>query len=74
MLACRFLAHYSRRPMGGRMASQGGFRLFAGQFEGAIVAFTAGIAGGLVAVWESFVVPDGQNRRVCQSRAGRCSP
>jgi hypothetical protein len=52
------------------MASQGGIRLFAGLLKGAFAAFD----GGQVALWESFVVPDGRNRRVCQSRVGRCSP
>jgi len=56
------------------MASQGGIRLFAGLLEGAFAAFGSGINGGQVALWESFVVPDGRNRRVCQSRVGRCSP
>lgn len=52
------------------MASQGGLCLFAGLLKGAFAAF----GGGQVVPWESFVVPDGRNRRVCQSRVGRCSP
>lgn len=58
MIAHRLFARDSRGFDNDPLATQGGLCLFA----------------GTVAQWESFVVPDGRNRRVYQSHAGKRKP